>query len=235
MPIDAVPDHVAVAVPSIAAAGRRWRDELGGAWCSPPHSDGSGFATRQVWYHGGAKLELLEPEDDDGFAAGFLQRFGARVHHLTLKVPALRPAVETICAAGYDVVDVDTSLDVWHEAFLRPSQVGGIIVQVAWSPLSEWDWAALFGTEPEPVPSTGPQLLGPTLFHPDLDACARIWTVLGGDVDRDDEVVRVAWGSAPLDVEVRRGEPTDPVLRVADGPELVADPALGPATVSVRR
>jgi hypothetical protein len=93
---------------SIQAAGRRWRDQIGGAWCSLQHDEGGGFATRQLWYRGGAKLELLEPADREGFAAGFLARFGARVHHVTLRVPDLLAAVDEIRAAGYDVALGDT-------------------------------------------------------------------------------------------------------------------------------
>lgn len=235
MPISSSPDHVAVAVPSIPEAAMRWCDGFGGAWCSPKHSDGSGFATQQLWYRGGAKLELLEPETDDGFAAGFLKRFGARVHHVTLKVPDLSTAVEVVRDAGYDVVDINTDLDEWHEGFLRPSQVGGVIVQLARSELSVEDWAKMLGFTPEPLPIIGPALHGPTLYHPDLDACARVWTVLGGTVERDDEVVRVSWPDSPLTVHVERREDIDPpVLRFTDGPRASADPRLGPATVTDR-
>lgn len=233
MPITATPDHVAVAVPSIERAGTRWHDQLGGAWCSPKHADGPDFATQQLWYRGGARLELLEPTDAEGFAAGFLARFGARVHHVTLKVPDLFDAIATIEAAGYDVVDVDTSIDVWHEAFLRPSQVGGMIVQVAHSTLTTEQWAAYLGFDPEPPPTAGPRLLGPTLFHPDLRACARVWETLGGQVDKDAEVVRVGWDTGELTVEVHAGDPADPVLRFEGVPAAPADPELGPATVAV--
>ena len=235
MPISSTPDHVAVAVPSIVDAGARWRDEFGGAWCSPYHTDGSGFATRQLWFRGGAKLELLEPASDDGFAAGFVARFGARVHHVTLKVPELLPAVEIVREAGYDVVDINTDQDEWHEGFLRPSQVGGVIVQIARSSLTEEEWAAWLGTEPDPQPTSGPVLHGPTLFHPDLDACARVWMVLGGDVERDGEAVRVTWPGSPLDVRItRRDEVEPPVLRFSHAPPVAPDPRLGPGTTVVQ-
>ena len=233
MPITATPDHVAVAVPSIERAGTRWHEQLGGAWCSPKDAEGPDFATQQLRYRGGAVVELLEPTDTHGFAAGFVARFGARVHHVTLKVPHLPDAIATIEAAGYDVVDVDMSFDLWHEAFLRPSQVGGIIVQVARTTLTTDQWAARRGMDPEPVPVSGPRLLGPTLFHPDLDACTRVWETLGGQVDKGAEAVQVVWDSGPLTVEVQAGPLADPVLRFADAPELAADRELGPATVAV--
>lgn len=245
MPIDSTPDHVAVAVPSITAAAARWRDHVGGAWASPRMDDGPDFRTQQLRFANRAKLELLEPSTDDGFAAGFLERFGARVHHVTLKVPDLLGAVRTVRDAGYDVVDVSTDGKLWHEAFLRPSQVGGIIAQLAWSSLTDEQWLERTDVSAEPV--TGDtDLLGPTLYHPDLGACARVWAVLGGTVESGGTVeargsrgaspsrssIEVSWPDAPLTVRVEEREhPADPVLRFRGAPELPADAQLGPATV----
>jgi hypothetical protein len=94
LPITSIPDHVAVGVPAIDGAATRWRDQLGGGWVMPRFPiESAGFATRQLRYRGGAKLELLEPLGPDSFAGQFLDRYGANVHHVTLKVPALLPAV----------------------------------------------------------------------------------------------------------------------------------------------
>ena len=186
MPIVTTPDHVAIAVPDIDAAAVRWRDGFGGAWLMPAMpSEEAGFASRQLRFHGGAKLELLEPLGPESFAGRFLARFGATIHHVTLKVPDLLPAVEMVRAAGYDVVDISTYGDIWHEGFLRPSQVGGMIVQLAWSGQTDEEWIALSGVEPEEPAPAGAALLGPTLRHPDLDAAARLWTTLGATVTRE--------------------------------------------------
>ncbi|MFA9445460.1 VOC family protein [Egicoccus sp. AB-alg6-2] len=212
MPIATVPDHVAVAVPDIEAAAERWHDQLGGGWVGPRFPVAhAGFATRQLRYAGGAKLELLEPTTPDGFAAHFLARFGARIHHVTLKVAALLPAVERLRAEGLDVVDVFAEGDVWHEGFLRPSQVGGLIVQVAWSGRSDTEWAQLAGLEPEPPAQGAARLLGPTLMHPSPTTAADVWRRLGAEVDGDDDGVRVRWPDAPLDVEIVPGATAGPV------------------------
>jgi hypothetical protein len=232
MSITSEPDHVAVAVPSIEEAGRRWHGHLGGAWCSPKHSAGPGFATQHLRYRGAGKLELLEPEGDDGFAARFLQRFGARVHHVTLMVSELEPAVEAVREAGYDVVDVSTEDDEWHEGFLRPTQVGGVVVQLARSLRSTEEWSEEMGFDVEPIPTTGPALRGPTLFHHDLAAAVRVWSVLGGTVEQTDEAVTVRWAAAPLSVRIEhRDHPVSPVLRFDGAPTLAGDPELGPAVV----
>ena len=227
MPIASVPDHVAVAVPHLGTAAARWRG-LGGEWASPLLRDEqAGFGTRQLRYRGGAKLELLEPVGDDSFAAAFVARFGARIHHVTLTVPELLPAVGTLRDEGYDVVDVFAEGDVWHEGFLRPSQVGGVIAQIAWSQPSPDDG------KPKPdaeEPRGEVALLGPTLTHPDLEAAEHVWTTLGGKVAHEDDALMVSWDGAPLTVRVERGEQAGPVgLRMAGVEPAEAHPVFGAA------
>lgn len=233
MPIEATPDHVAAAVPAIEVAAARWIDHLGGGWVAPAWGvPGAGFATRQARFAGGAKLELLEPRTEDGFAERFLARYGAGVHHVTLKVPALRPAVTTLEAAGLQLLDVSTDGDLWHEAFLRPSQVGGLVVQLAWSRHDDEGWAALFGATPAPPRADAARLLGPRLAHPDLERAAWVWRLLGAEVARDGGRLTVRWPEAPLDIEVVEGERAGPLgIRMAGTSALPADERLGPAVL----
>lgn len=235
MPLEAVPDHVAVAVPDFDVADRRWRDELGGRWVAWYHAPGA-FRSRQSRFRGGAKLELLMPSDvddsPDNFVRRYLDRFGAQVHHLTLKVPDLPAAIGTLQAARLDVVDVDLSGDTWKEAFLRPSQVGGIIVQVAWSGQTDAQWAAAHDHVPEEPPPDGAVLRGPLLEHPDLDHARWLWSTLGADIEQDGEDLVAHWDGAPLEVRIRRGADAGPVgLRFDGVSPLPRDPALGAAVV----
>jgi hypothetical protein len=234
VPITTTPDHVAVAVPSIQTAAARWRDELGGGWVAPAFpNDAAGFASRQLRYRNGVKLELLEPTREDSFAGRFVGRFGARIHHVTLKVPALLPAVEQLRDEGFDVVDVFAEGDIWHEGFLRPSQVGGLIVQIAWAGRTEDDWAELAGFEPEPPRRDGAQLLGPTLTHPDLERGELVWKTLGATVHREDDAMTASWETGGLDVRIERGPDVGPVgLRFRDAPTLPGVADLGPRTLA---
>ncbi|MFP4636051.1 MAG: VOC family protein [Nitriliruptoraceae bacterium] len=234
MPIDTVPDHVAVAVYDIEVAARRWHDELGGGWVGPaiPVAE-AGFTTRQLRYAGGAKLELLEPASDGGFAATFLERFGPRVHHVTLKVADLLAAVSTLEDEGFEVVDVATDGDMWHEGFLRPSQVGGLIVQIAWAGYTDADFAARFGAVPEEPAADAATLHGPLLTHPDLSAARAVWTALGAEVTEEDGGLTAGWPGEPLTIRIEPGDTADaPGLRIAGRPPLPADPQRGPATLT---
>lgn len=234
VPIDSRPDHVAIAVPDHAAALTRWEDELGAGRYSSFHNPGR-FDGVQVRYANGAKLELLAPSPDDddpnSFLRGFLSRFGSRVHHVTLKVPDLAAAIDDMRAAGLDVVDVDLSEPQWQESFLRPSQIGGLVVQVASSDRSDQQWAEETGDPPKPATSDV-ALIGPLLMHDDLDRAEEIWTELGATVAREQDAVLARWADAPLEVKVLRGPKPDALgLRFRGTGEQPADPKLGPAIV----
>jgi len=194
--------------------------------------EAAGFATRQLRYRGDAKLELLEPLGPDTFAGHFVRRYGASIHHLTIKVPAILPAVDTVRAAGYDVVDVFAEGDVWHEAFLRPSQVGGMIVQLAWAGRSDEEWAELTGARPEAPAGDAAILHGPTLSNPDLAGARTLWSLLGAEVDDHGGALRAWWPGSPLDVRIEPGERAGSVgLRFDGTPPLEAEAEFGPATL----
>lgn len=231
--LDAVLDHVAVAVPAWEPAERRWRDALGGgavAWSESP-----AFRSRQLRFAGGGKLELLAPAgDQDGFVRRFLGRFDSAVHHCTLKVPDLRAAVAVVRAAGLDVVDVDATDPRWQEGFLRPSQVGGLVVQLAASTETDEAWAARIGHVPEPPAGDAAVLLGPLLRHPDLARAAALWRLLGAEVtagpDGLPDALTCAWPDSPLTVAVVPGAVAGPVaLRMVGTGDLPAHDAEGPA------
>lgn len=233
--LTSTPDHVAVAVPDFDVADARWRDELGGRWVAWFHAHGR-FRSRQSRFRGGAKLELLMPSEEDpspgNFVRRYLDRFGAQVHHVTLKVPDLHAAIATLAAAGFDVVDVDDRDPLWQEGFVRPSQVGGLIVQIAHSANSDAEWAAQHGHDLEEPPADGAVLVGPLLEHPDLDRAATVWETLGGTVTCDAGLVTASWPDAPLRVTVRRGPAAGPVGLVFEGAEARdRDPELGAAVV----
>lgn len=242
MPLTATPDHVAVAVPSIDDSLARWRDALGGTVQWRFHNPAV-FRGAAVQFAGGAFLELLEPSDapervsslggPPDFLSAFLDRFGARIHHVTLKVPDLHEAIAEVGRHGLDAVDVDDGDPSWQEAFLRPSQVGGMIVQLAATDRDVAAEAADNGAVLSPVPDSGGRLLGPRLGAPDLDAAASVWATLGGTVERSDQRITVGWGDAPLTVEIVEAGRAGPIgLRFAGTSPRPPDDVLGAAVLA---
>ncbi len=227
--LDAVLDHVAVAVPDRDAAMARWADRFGGGLVG--EGDSGVFASRQLRLGGGGKVELIAPSahaKPGTFMHRFLRRFGTAVHHVTLKVPGLLDALELLRSEGIETVDVQASNEWWREAFLRPSQVGGLVVQVAWSNGSDEDWAERMGIEARPPAPAAATLLGPRLRHPNLTAARDLWTLLGAEVTGED-VLTCRWPESPLTVEIVTGQPAGPLgLRMDGTKPLAAHPVLGP-------
>lgn len=228
--ITAVLDHVAVAVADWRTAERRWREQLGGGRSSA--GENPVFISRQLQFANGGKIELLAPANDrpDNFVRKFLDRFGTTVHHVTLKVPDLHAALDILAGAGLDAVDVNDSADYWKEAFLRPSQVGGLVVQIAQTTFTDDDWAGYTGFTREPPAPGAAHLVGPVLSHPDLGTAEGIWTTLGADVVGTDGGLLCSWPDSPITVRIERGDSTGPVgLRMRGAGDLPSEDGVGPA------
>jgi methylmalonyl-CoA/ethylmalonyl-CoA epimerase len=128
-------DHVAVAVRSIKAALPLFRDVLGGEYLMGGDQGGS-WRWFQLRYPGGGKVELLEPLGE-GFLSRFLDRHGEGLHHITFKTDDLEAAITEVESRGYQLVDVNLADPQWKEAFLRPSQAHGTLIQLAQSSLPD--------------------------------------------------------------------------------------------------
>lgn len=230
--LDAVLDHVAVAVPLAGFADYWWGTQLHAGSVSRVST--GVFTARQYRLGGGGKLELLSPDPEDtsaqNFVRTFMARFGTTVHHVTLKVADLAVALEVLEGAGLDVVDVDADHRHWREAFLRPKQVGGVLVQVAWSDTGDVEWARRIGQQPTAPAPDAPVLLGPRLRHPDLASARQLWKVLGAEVSWRGGGLLCRWPVSPLSIEVVQGAPAGPVgLRMKGIPSRPAVEGVSPA------
>lgn len=220
-------DHVAVAVRDLDRALGYWGDTVGGGLVTRETNDS--FHSAQVRFAGGGKLEVLAASPkagDGGFVTRFVERFGGAIHHVTLKVEDLGEAIDTVRAGGYDVVDVQTTAPHWREGFLRPSQVGGLIVQIAWTPHDDRSWGRRHGVDPQPPAADAPRLLGPSLAHPDLAAARALWSLLGADVDAQADRLVCRWSDSPLDVVIERGDVARPLALRFDGTVAPAPPGM---------
>lgn len=239
--LEAGVDHVAVAVPDLDVAHRRWGDELGGRPPPGEHHHGR-FRARRLRYRNDAVLEILSPRDD-GPGADPIRRFlddeGSAVHHLTLTVPDLPEAVALLRGTGLDVVDHADLDETWHGVFLRPSQMGGILVQITRPELVTTPAGGGEAGEPgddrdEPPlpPSDGATLQGPLLRHPDLDHTRRLWRLLGARITPDAGGLVCRWSRSPLTVRVVPGSTAATMgLRFSGARPLPPDDSLGPAVI----
>jgi methylmalonyl-CoA/ethylmalonyl-CoA epimerase len=128
-------DHVGIAVHSIKAALKLYRDALGGEYLMGGEQDGS-WRWLQLRYPGGGKVELLEPLGE-GFLSRFLESHGEGLHHITFKTDDIEEAIAVLEGKGFALVDVNLDHPSWKEAFLRPSKAHGTLVQIAQSAHSD--------------------------------------------------------------------------------------------------
>lgn len=80
---------------------------------------------------GNGYLELLEPVDDDGTIARYLDEHGPGIHHLAFATDDVEAALETARDRGVDLVDEEPRDGAWgHDvAFLHPQSTGGVLVE----------------------------------------------------------------------------------------------------------
>lgn len=130
-------DHLAVAAEAWSELWPRYRGDLGGEWLAGGPE--WGFASAQVRYANGMKIEALAPyaPENNDFLRRFLDGRGPGPHHLTFKVPNIEGALAATEAAGYRPVGVDLRDPHWKEAFLHPKDAPGVVIQLAQS-AGEW-------------------------------------------------------------------------------------------------
>jgi methylmalonyl-CoA/ethylmalonyl-CoA epimerase len=126
-------DHVAVAVDGEALDRARavLEDVLGADEPIEEVVEDQGVRTL-IYRIGGAKVELLEPTDDDGPVARFLEREGPGLHHLALEVDDVGSAIEHLDEEGLTLLDEDPREGVEGSeiAFLHPRDTFGTLLEV---------------------------------------------------------------------------------------------------------
>lgn len=77
------------------------------------------------------RIELISSPDPDSFINEFIDKHGEGMHHITFKVEDFEEAVEHLRSQGIEVLDVDTDHPFWKEAFIRPRDAFGVLMQIA--------------------------------------------------------------------------------------------------------
>ena len=223
-------DHVAVAVPSSAEALTRWRNALGAGFAGGTRRDG--FMTSQCGYRNGGKLELIEPDPeyppDQVYLNGFLARFGARIHHVALKIPDLDAGLDTLRRAGIEPVGINRE-PLFEEAYVRPADGGGLLVQLLATAVADHEWENDYDMEIAAPSRNGADLLAVQLRHPDPEAAASLWTTLGAALVSEASALKARWPDSALQVRIKEGRPAGPVSLVfGNAPPFPSHPRIGP-------
>ncbi len=126
-------NHVAVAVPDLAAAAARYRDVLGAEVSAPSAQPEHGVTVVFVSLPN-TKIELLEPLGADSPIAKFLERNPAGgVHHLCYEVDDIIAARDQLEAGGARVLgDGEPKLGAHGKPviFLHPKDFCGTLIEL---------------------------------------------------------------------------------------------------------
>jgi methylmalonyl-CoA/ethylmalonyl-CoA epimerase len=126
-------NHVAIAVPDLAAACAQYRDLLGARVSAPVDLPEHGVTTVFVELPN-AKIELLHPLGEGSPIAGFLARSpGGGVHHICYEVGDILAARDRLRAAGARVLgdgEPKTGAHGKPVLFIHPKDLSGTLVEL---------------------------------------------------------------------------------------------------------
>ena len=126
-------NHIAIAVPDLAAATARWRDDLG-AECSaaqdlPEHGVRIVFVSQP-----NGKVELMEPLGEDSPIAGFLVKNpDGGMHHICYEVEDILAARDRLVSNGARVLgDGEPKIGAHGNPvlFLHPKDFCGTLIEI---------------------------------------------------------------------------------------------------------
>lgn len=126
-------NHVAIAVPDLAAASAVYRESLGATVSEPMALPEHGVTVVFVALPN-SKVELLEPLGEGSPIAAFLERSPAGgVHHLCFEVDDIAAAVATLTASGARIVGGGAPKIGAHGkpvVFLHPKDFQGTLIEL---------------------------------------------------------------------------------------------------------
>ena len=126
-------NHVAIAVPDLAAAAAQYRDTLGATVGAPQDEPDHGVTVVFVELPN-TKIELLHPLGDASPIAGFLAKNPAGgIHHICYEVEDIAAARDRLIAQGARVLGDGTPKIGAHGKpvlFLHPKDFAGTLVEL---------------------------------------------------------------------------------------------------------
>ena len=76
-------------------------------------------------------FELLEPLDEEGTIAKYLDKNGPGIHHLAVETPDIESALQRARGLDIELIDETPRAGAWgHDvAFLHPKSTGGVLIE----------------------------------------------------------------------------------------------------------
>jgi LAO/AO transport system kinase len=131
-PLSPVPqlDHLGIAVRSLEEALGFWESALGLAVSLRESVEREGVNVAMLPL-GAPRIELLEATGPDSVVAKFIEKRGAGLHHVALRVPDLDAAMERLRAAGARLLgEPRTGAGGHRYVFVHPASAGGVLLEL---------------------------------------------------------------------------------------------------------
>jgi methylmalonyl-CoA/ethylmalonyl-CoA epimerase len=124
-------NHVAIAVPDLAAARALYAGTLG-AHVAPPQDEPAHGVTVVFITLPNTKIELLSPLGENSPIAGFLQKNpSGGIHHICYEVDDIHAARDHLAAQGARVLgDIKTGAHGKPVLFLHPKDFTGTLIEL---------------------------------------------------------------------------------------------------------
>jgi methylmalonyl-CoA/ethylmalonyl-CoA epimerase len=124
-------NHVAIAVPDLGEAARKYRELLGADVGAPQALPEHGVTVVFIKLEN-TKIELMTPLGPDSPIAKFMEKNpGGGMHHVCYEVPDLMSATEALTDAGARVLgEIKTGAHGLPVLFLHPKDFDGTLIEL---------------------------------------------------------------------------------------------------------
>ena len=123
-------DHLGIAVRSLANAKLIY-ETLGLSISAEELVPGENVRVVMVPV-GETRLELLEPTNEESVIAKFIAKRGEGLHHISIRVPDLKAAVQKLKADGTRLISDEIKIGAGGHRyiFLHPSSTSGVLIEL---------------------------------------------------------------------------------------------------------
>jgi methylmalonyl-CoA/ethylmalonyl-CoA epimerase len=125
-------DHLAIAVADLEAALAFYRDALGLEVERIEALASEGVRVAFLPLQSGARIELVQPTQEDTGIARWMNKHGPGMHHVCLAVPDIESALRRLAACGCELINPQPIIreDGTRYAFVHPRSAFGVLVEL---------------------------------------------------------------------------------------------------------
>jgi methylmalonyl-CoA epimerase len=124
-------DHIGIATYKIDDALKFWRDALGLHVVETEEVAEQGVRVAMLPV-GEPRVELLEPTSESSPVARFMEKRGAGIHHIAVRVDDIRAALGRLKEQGARLIDESPRIGAGGclVAFVHPAASGGVLLEL---------------------------------------------------------------------------------------------------------